>query len=850
MQKFKLLLSSFLIAFLPTTCAAWTGSDSFGYTARDSAEPNGPTYFFEDISGLGTNLSLADDGSSSISLPFTFRFYGINYSSIYVCNNGFISFIDSTCPAFNDDIPNTEAPNGAIYLFWDDLCNSPATGPWYHTRGEAPHRIFIIQWKHDIFFGGCATTGSTGEFQIVLFENETGKIQLNYKDVNWTAGSSNQSESATIGIENADGTIALKRSYNLAVINDSLAINFAHPPPPTPPNITSYWNSKTLASPTLGVNTSELVSFYVTADQKADIRWYENNARIQTNVSLPAETRAYLNRSWSTAGTYTIQVDASNVNGTSSKIRWNVTVSKLVIHKPAEATAGKTLKVTIKDQSETPVQDARVYFTLNEGFPSRNDTNADGQAFFKPLLAGYLKIEAEKDGYVSADVVNISVAPCTENWDCTAWSECVNGVQTRTCTDLNDCGTTQNKPAESQSCQVREAPVGAVGVAIAAPTPTPVPYRIIEAQSKRVDLKAGETTSIIFTKTDVSEISIVPYKSMSAYIEILKIVYIVEPEFSDPSGILYYYNIINSNIRDTDIQSAKIKIKVKKSWVESEKIDADSVKLNRLVSDKWNILQTHRLDGEDGTYFYYEAQTPGFSVFAITGEPAALKPAPIVETPEVEVPTTPTPTVTPVQPPFDLTLIGGGMAIVLALLITILLVVKVIIHRGRTGEAVEGVGIGGGGEIAVEEEPEAPEIEKRTNGPPLKTLSETEIREREGKVREFLEDLEKYRREGLISEESYKELKEKNEKELHELEERRKKIEKEKKRLKEKKRRKEAEEEPRKLKSEAEKLEKELLNLHNQYFEGKISEGKYEEKRKRVEENLIEIKKKIEKFAP
>lgn len=42
---------------------------------------------------------------------------------------------------------------------------------------------------------------------------------------------------------------------------------------------------------------------------------------------------------------------------------------------------------------------------------------------------------------------------CSENWNCTDWGTCVGGTQTRTCTDLAGCGTTNNKPPESQSCQ-------------------------------------------------------------------------------------------------------------------------------------------------------------------------------------------------------------------------------------------------------------------------------------------------------------------------------------------------------------------------------------------------------------
>ncbi|RME77981.1 hypothetical protein D6774_02445, partial [Candidatus Woesearchaeota archaeon] len=45
-----------------------------------------------------------------------------------------------------------------------------------------------------------------------------------------------------------------------------------------------------------------------------------------------------------------------------------------------------------------------------------------------------------------------SCTQCTPDWTCTQWSECINGAQTRTCTDINSCGTTSGKPGESQSC--------------------------------------------------------------------------------------------------------------------------------------------------------------------------------------------------------------------------------------------------------------------------------------------------------------------------------------------------------------------------------------------------------------
>ncbi len=42
---------------------------------------------------------------------------------------------------------------------------------------------------------------------------------------------------------------------------------------------------------------------------------------------------------------------------------------------------------------------------------------------------------------------------CTENWDCSSWSECTpQQLSYRVCTDLNDCGTTLFKPFESKWC--------------------------------------------------------------------------------------------------------------------------------------------------------------------------------------------------------------------------------------------------------------------------------------------------------------------------------------------------------------------------------------------------------------
>jgi PGF-pre-PGF domain-containing protein len=85
------------------------------------------------------------------------------------------------------------------------------------------------------------------------------------------------------------------------------------------------------------------------------------------------------------------------------------------------------------------------------------------------------------------------------------------------------------------------------------------------------------------------------------------------------SGKVYkYIEIKGDNINETHIDKVKIQFEVNKSWINANSIDPNTIALNR-YNNGWEKLSTIKIN-EDNDFVYYEAETPGFSTFAISGE--------------------------------------------------------------------------------------------------------------------------------------------------------------------------------------------------------------------------------------
>ena len=169
------------------------------------------------LDGL-TNATIVADGddlSTQVNLPFEFNFYGINYSSMYICSNGFISFTDASSAYSNTDIPNSEVPNSLIAALWDDLNPSASgSGKIYYKKSEG---------KVIITYNGVYRYGTTQPqyFQIVLYED--GTIRINYNQL-----TQETTTSATVGVENQTGNIGKRYRYDTSgePLYNNLSIEF------------------------------------------------------------------------------------------------------------------------------------------------------------------------------------------------------------------------------------------------------------------------------------------------------------------------------------------------------------------------------------------------------------------------------------------------------------------------------------------------------------------------------------------------------------------------------------------------------------------------------------------------
>ncbi len=210
------------------------GPDDHGYYIYDSGDSaydlSHPYVWQEidpDLGGSGVSLNMTDNGnghptsqhSVTLSLPFQFTFYGVNYTSVSVSTNGWIAFGESDLESFrNYPIPGAGGPSPMVAAFWDDLTTD--NGGQVYKYIDAAEGTVTIEWSQMRTYD----QGSIETFEIILYNSFTpsgdDEILIQYKDFNNTSigdiqnGGINHGAHSTIGIENHLGNDGLQYSFD------------------------------------------------------------------------------------------------------------------------------------------------------------------------------------------------------------------------------------------------------------------------------------------------------------------------------------------------------------------------------------------------------------------------------------------------------------------------------------------------------------------------------------------------------------------------------------------------------------------------------------------------------------
>ncbi len=161
-------------------------------------------------------LSQTDDGTTSkIFLPFTFCFYGQNIDSVYINNNGNISFDPY---GMFSSLPFPSSGNSMIAPFWADVDTRDTLGG-IGINGNVYYKItptaFIVRWKNVGYY--YKQSDKLNDFQLILSNSlDTlipggNNLQFCYGDMQWTTGSASGGVSgfggvpSTAGVNKGDG---------------------------------------------------------------------------------------------------------------------------------------------------------------------------------------------------------------------------------------------------------------------------------------------------------------------------------------------------------------------------------------------------------------------------------------------------------------------------------------------------------------------------------------------------------------------------------------------------------------------------------------------------------------------
>lgn len=173
----------------------------------------------DEISASGTDLLLGDDDEAVVALPFTFTYYGVNYTDVTIGSNGTLNFGDAFEPGLTNACPIPDAfDTENIAVFWDDLDppDGNGAGVYHQSFGDR----FAVQWDAPHYLGDA---DDLIRVQATLHAN--GNIDMCYVDTTTGGNVGDSGAEATAGVQ-GDATMAVQFSCDTPDLVDGLWLQF------------------------------------------------------------------------------------------------------------------------------------------------------------------------------------------------------------------------------------------------------------------------------------------------------------------------------------------------------------------------------------------------------------------------------------------------------------------------------------------------------------------------------------------------------------------------------------------------------------------------------------------------
>jgi hypothetical protein len=156
-------------------------------------------------SDYGTGLNQSDDDCDLRSIGFTFTFYGVEYTEVWVNSNGNLTFNGCNRAWWHPDVP--DGANVLVAPLYGDFNPWGGGDVYVNTIGTEPNRRFVVTWVDVPEFGAPSSEGNT--FQVQLIERRNiivfGYKGLSTDGINWAYGSPSTDANMDVGISSGTG---------------------------------------------------------------------------------------------------------------------------------------------------------------------------------------------------------------------------------------------------------------------------------------------------------------------------------------------------------------------------------------------------------------------------------------------------------------------------------------------------------------------------------------------------------------------------------------------------------------------------------------------------------------------